>query len=120
MRRVLIVAIGLALGVMIGRAHAHVHDHPEWDEWFASQQTPDDRKWSCCNKSDAYLLEDDDVRIVEGEYEVKTDQGWLRFPNTGQGREGNTVMGYSRNPTGHAVAWYIGGTAFCFAEGTSA
>lgn len=120
MKYYLAFAIGMAVWAIISTfAHAHIEGHPEWDTWMAEQKTPDHRQYSCCNKTDAYILEDYQVRIRDGQYEVLTFDGrWLRFENTGQGNPGNTVLGAVQNPTGHAVAWYIGLQAFCFAEGS--
>src|SRR6478609_8657717 len=78
---------------------AHDPNHPEFNDWFAAQVTPDNRHFSCCDKSDVHILDDIEVRIVAGEYEVLTSDGWLRFPNTGQGNVGNTVLGPVGNPT---------------------
>lgn len=116
--------LGIALAVVcVAPSLAFDHPdkpfaHPEWADWFAKQSTPDEHRYSCCNQSDGHILDDDDVRIVGNDYEVKTEHGWLRFPNTGQGQPGNTVLGFNDNPTGHSVAWWSGARAICFAEGT--
>ncbi len=103
------------------KAYAHIAGHPEWDEWMAAQVVPDrpDSQYSCCNKSDAYLLDDDAVRVVDGQYEALLEGKWVQFPNLGQGVFGNTVLATSGNPTGHAVAWWTPAHGpYCFAEGT--
>lgn len=99
-------------------AKAHVMDHPEWNEWLSAQRTPDGNNYSCCNRSDAYLLDDEDVRVVDGDYEAKIEGEWIKFPNTGEGNKGNTVLGAVGNPTGGAIAWAFHGRAYCFAPGT--
>lgn len=99
-------------------AKAHIMGHPEWDNWLKAQRTPDERNTICCDKTDAYLLDDEDVRVRNGEYEGRINGQWIRFPNTGQGNPGNTVLGAVGNPTGSAVAWVYGGRAFCFLPGT--
>jgi hypothetical protein len=96
----------------------HVLDHPEWNSWFEAQRVPDDTSAVCCDKTDVYLLEDSDVRIVDGQYEARIDGEWLKFPNTGQGKPHNTVFGAVSNPTGGAVAWVFHGLPRCFAEGS--
>lgn len=110
----------LALGILLFStgALAHVTGHPEWDEWFAAQRVPDGTGAVCCDKTDVYLLDDGDVRVVDGQYEARVDGSWLRFPNTGQGKPRNTVFGYTANPTGGYVAWVFHGLPRCFAEGT--
>lgn len=86
--------------------------------WFAAQTRPDNYGGSCCNFADGYILRDDQWRVgASGEYEVLTKTGWLVFPNTGQGAPGNTVLGPVQNPTGSAVAWWIGKTPYCFTAG---
>lgn len=115
---ILAVLLYLAL---VTTAKAHIAGHPEWDIWMAAQMVPDDTNdvYSCCNKSDAYLLSDDVVRIVNGEYEALLEGQWIRFPNKGQGHAGNTVLATSGNPTGSYVAWWTQAHGpYCFAEGT--
>jgi len=106
--------------ILLSSAEAHVANHPEWDEWFAAMRVPDDVQAVCCDKSYVYLLEDSAVRIVDGQYEAKIGDEWMKFPNTGQGHPGNTVFGYVKNPTGGYVAWVFRGQPRCFAEGTGA
>lgn len=121
MRVLRIAAIAAAMMLAGGLAEADWdHSHPEWDQWFADQMQPNGGSVSCCNKADGHVLEDEDVRVVDGDYEVRTASGWLRFPNRGLGQPGNTVLGPTGNPTGHWVAWYMGQTAYCLSEGTQA
>jgi len=110
-----VVLLSLAVAFPVA---AHVFDHPEWDEWFAAQRVPDGTGAVCCDKSDVYLLDDEDVRIVDGQYEARVNSVWLQFPNTGQGKPGNKVFGYTANPTGSYVVWVLHGLPRCLAEGT--
>lgn len=96
------------------------HSHPEWDAWFSAQVQPNGGDISCCSYADGHLIEEKDVRVVAGDYEVRTPAGWLRFPNKGLGVPGNTVLGPTGNPTGHWVAWFYGSTAYCLSEGVQA
>lgn len=104
-------------------AEAHIMGHPEFDSWLMAQQRPNDIGGRCCDKSDAYLLDDEDVRIRDGQYQARLNGTWVEFPNTGKGKPGNTVFGFMANPTGGYVAWATrtgDGTYYplCFAEGT--
>jgi hypothetical protein len=117
--------IGVLFALMFGiclhyafSAKAHIADHPEWDEWFAKQKIPDGTQRSCCAKSDVHLLEDNEWRVRNGNYEVITAQGWMTFPNNGVGNPGNVVLGEVNNPTGQAVAWFNPGAPYCFVAGT--
>jgi hypothetical protein len=101
----------------IPQAKAHIVGHPEFDEWLMSMKVPDGTGAICCDKSDAYLLDDSDVRVTDGQYQARVNGEWLTFPNTGQGNRGNTVFGAVNNPTGGAVAWVFHGLPRCFAEG---
>lgn len=131
--RTVLALAGLVFAGFVTAAQAtddgtRIFAHPEWAKWFADQIQPngqpgvDGHGVSCCNQADGHILDDNDVRIVDGDYEVHTPEvGWLRFPNNGEGQSGNTVLGYVRNPTGHAVAWYTDwGRPLCFAPGTGA
>lgn len=118
MRHVIALALLMMLTMIGSAASAHVAGHPEWDEWFAAQRVPDGTGAVCCDKTDVYLLEDNDVRIVDEQYEARVEGIWLRFENTGQGKPGNKVFGYTGNPTGGYVAWVFHGLPRCFAEGT--
>jgi len=84
---------------------------------FAAQRVPDGTGAVCCDKTDVCLLDDSDVRIVEGQYEARVNGEWLPVREYGQGKPGNTVFGYTANPTGSAVAWVFHGLPRCFAEG---
>lgn len=81
--------------------------------WFAAQKVPDelantDHPLSCCAEADGHILTDDDWRIADGEYQVRTGPDrWTVFPNKGQGKPGNTVLGQTGNPTGNPVAWWL-------------
>jgi hypothetical protein len=101
-------------------APAHVPGHPEWTPWFNAQYVPDGSGYKCCDESDAYLLGEDDVRIVDHEIEARIDGQWHQFKNNGVGKSGNTVMGFTGNPTGHTVAWMWNGAPRCLAETTGA
>jgi hypothetical protein len=109
----------LAIIAFCSVAKAHIAGHPEWDEWLRAQQTPNDHPFSCWDKSDAYLLEDEDLRFASGEIEARIPgYGWIKFPNTGQGNPGNTILGAVGNPTGGAIAWAYYGKPFCLSLGT--
>ncbi len=114
----MIARLAIAILFLAAPALAHVAGHPEWDEWFMAQRVPDDTGAVCCDKTDVYLLDDEDVRIVDGQYEARVNGEWLKFPNTGQGKPHNTVFGWTGNPTGSYVAWVFHGLPRCFAEGT--
>lgn len=91
-------------------------------EWFRTQTIPDGTGRSCCNTADGHIIDDNDWRIADGEYQVLIDDEWVTFANTGAGNHGNTILGAVGNPTGHPVAWWLksGQTVypFCFAPGT--
>lgn len=121
MKRILIVA-GLLLAAP---AQAHIAGHPEWDEWLMAQKVPDGRNSGsrndyCCDKSDAYII-DENTELRQGEGgdpEVFVEGAWHTYPNRGDGKPGNTVMGVYDNPTGHVVAWLYHGLPRCLASGT--
>lgn len=93
--------------------------NPAWHDWFENQEMPDGSHRSCCREGDGHILSDDQWRIADGEYEVWIEDQWVRFPNKGQGKPGNTVMGYTANPTGSPVAWWHSPSViYCFAPGT--
>ena len=108
----------LTLILLTGTASAHIEGHPEWDAWLKSQIVPDGTHRVCCDKSDAYLLDDEDIRIRNGQYEARINGEWMVFPNTGVDHPGNTVFGMTGNPTGGAIAWVFQGAARCFGEPT--
>lgn len=115
------VVIGLGGAILLSLSHlakAHIAGHPEWTEWLAAQKTPDTFQTSCCDRSDSYLLDDEDVRVRDGEYEGRINGKWITFPNKGQGNAGNTVLGAVGNPTGGSIAWVYNGRPYCFAPGT--
>lgn len=119
MLRVAAVAAVMVMAVCSAKADWD-HSHPEWDAWFTVQTQPNGSAISCCSYADGHVLEEQDVRVVGGDYEVRTPTGWLRFPNTGLGHLGNTVLGPTDNPTGHWVAWYDGDIPYCLSEGVQA
>lgn len=86
-------------------------DHPgPHHAWFEAQKVPDGSGRSCCAEADGHILEEEDWRIADGEYQVRIHGSWITFPNTGQGHEGNTILGETGNPMGKPVAWWLGGT----------
>jgi len=87
--------------------------------WFERQHNI--RGQSCCANADGHILDDNDVRINGGSYEVQIEGVWypvrpeaLRDPVNG-----------GPNPTGHPIVWYTRRNTFvpdlvifCFAPGT--
>jgi len=121
-----VILLSAILGVLLAKsAAAHIHDHPEWDQWLNEQKVPDGRNYGsrsdyCCDKSDAYVV-DEDTELRQGENgdpEVRIDGTWYRFPNRGVGNPGNTVIGESDNPTNHMIAWLLHGNPRCLAAGS--
>ncbi len=116
----------IMVAAAIGAAQATPSDggHGAYHEWFAKQMVPDETTRGCCAESDGHVLEEEDWKIIDGEYTVRTgpDGAWTVFPNTGAGKPKNTILGFNSNPTGKPVAWwtYLNGKAVarCFAPGT--
>lgn len=115
-------AMALAAGAIIITARMACAHTGEFHEWFNAQKIPDGTGRSCCAESDGHVLEEDDWRVgASGEYEVRAGSEWIVFRNTGEGNPGNTVLGFTNNPTGHPVAWYSASmhVPYCFAPGTT-
>ena len=96
-----------------GNAH---HSNPEWGEWMAKQQNMIGT--SCCDGTDAYVLEQDEWKIENGIYKVSIEGKWYDIrPHV----KVNLIHG--PNPTGKAVVWYSkvypdGIPIYCFTPGT--
>jgi hypothetical protein len=87
--------------------------------WFERQQNV--RGQSCCANSDGHMLDDKDVRIKGGTYEVLIEGTW--YPVRLDAMR-DSVRG-GPNPTGHPIVWYTrtftstpGLSISCFAPGT--
>lgn len=100
----LVVAILLAFP-----AAGHIAGHPEWTAWLMAQKVPDGSNVACCDRSDAYVLGDNDVRPVGDDIEALVNGDWIRFRNAGPGKQGNQVLGDGGNPSGSFIAWAIKG-----------
>lgn len=92
------------------RAEAPPDADPALIEWFQAQHNKDGI--SCCGQGDGHLLDTNHWRAHGDGYQVLSGLGWIDVPP-------DNVVDLARNPTGEAVAFYIGdgsaiGTIFCF------
>lgn len=88
-------------------------------KWFEKQHNV--RGELCCDVSDGHILDEKDVRMKDGAYEVRIDGVWFRV---GPSEMRDAVRG-GPNPTGHPIVWYTrtitplpGWVISCFAPGT--
>lgn len=93
---------------------------PALHAWFERQKNMNGD--TCCDLSDGHIISDDDVRIVNGHYEINIEGSWYSFMDYAM--RGNALN--DPNPTGHPIVWYrnMGGfdggiVIYCFAPGTS-
>jgi hypothetical protein len=63
----ILLAFAVVIGIAIGQAMAHDHEHHEFDEWYASLKQPDAPGTSCCGESDAYFADSFEV-TKDGDY----------------------------------------------------
>jgi hypothetical protein len=107
---------------------AHDMNHPEFDEWYASQMQPDNPEYSCCGPADRYFcnnlhtrggknycnLEDDGVVPGRTPHPVGME---IEIPDNKM-MDGHKTRG---NPTGRNVVFLTSGTVpsvFCFVLGS--
>lgn len=109
-----IVAFGL-LGVLaIARVRAEPPAGADMTlhAWFERQHNLNGG-W-CCDIADGHVLEDEDTRIIGGQFEVSINGAWRKIAPW--------MMRQSAfddpNPTGHPIVWYMGSAIYCFAPGT--
>jgi hypothetical protein len=88
-------------------------------KWFEMQYNTQGEL--CCDVSDGHMIDERDVRMTEGAYEVRIDGEW--YP-VGPSAMRDAVRG-GPNPTGHPIVWYTrtftrlpGLVISCFAPGT--
>jgi hypothetical protein len=77
---------------------------PALHAWFESQHDRDGR--SCCAEADGHVMADEDVRFVEGHFEVRIGDAWMAVPERAMAQG-------PMNPLGHPVAWWIGEHFYC-------
>ncbi len=87
--------------------------------WFEQQHNV--KGQLCCDVSDGHMLDEKDVRMKGGIYEVRIEGVW--FP-VGPSEMRDPIRG-GPNPTGHPIVWYTrtitrlpGLIISCFAPGT--
>lgn len=125
LRRIIIACavFVVAMILVVARALAHDHNHPELDQWYATLMQPDSPKVSCCGKADAYWC--DTINVKDGKtFCTITDDradGPLGRPHVPMGTQieiPNHKLKWDKgNPTGHAIVFLsVTGHVFCFVQ----
>jgi hypothetical protein len=93
----------LAAVVVSTAALAHDPGFP-FHDWFLAQKQepnplyPNSPPSSCCGDNDGYVLAYEDLRVVDGVYEVRIKNVWWKY--------NLPVNPYHENPTGKTWVWY--------------
>jgi hypothetical protein len=116
------LAIFVWLGLLLGAALAHDHDHPELDAWYAGLMQPDNPTASCCGEADAYWCDGLHVRQGRTFCTITDDRVVERRTPVPVGTEieipDRKLKWDAGNPTGHAVVFLsTGGAVYCFVQG---
>lgn len=114
--------------VLLVKALAHDHDHPELDQWYAGLMQPDNPAVSCCGKADAYWCDDYYAKDGKAYCRITDDRKVLGRPDVPVGTEveippyklkweqGGRPIG---NPTGHTIVFLSPtGHVFCLVQNT--
>jgi hypothetical protein len=107
-------AIMLSMAITLVALVASAHD-PEgrWDYWFLIQRNL--RGASCCDRSHAHILKDEDWKNGGKHYQVRIDDRWYDI------QDWQMLNPSDPNPTGNAILWYsvIAGdfVIYCFTPG---
>lgn len=105
------VCIALAVSGAISRAHAHVGDRPDLDEWLMAQRNV--LGGVCCNGDDTFQLTDSEWRIVgnaekgDRHYQVFFEHLWH---DVGDGQ----LTEDPNNRLPNALLWWYQGQVQCF------
>lgn len=105
--------VALLLSPVLARDPDGRYANSQFHQWFESQTNS--RGGSCCADADGHEY--------DGDYTMNEDGSvTLGLPNGPYRVEAYKVLKDSRNPTGHAIWWFVEGyngnkTTFCFAPG---
>ncbi len=123
-----IAVVSLVAFVMVGRGHAHDHEHPELDAWYKSLMMPDNPTVPCCGEADAYWCDDYYARDGKAYCKITDDREVPRRPHVDIGTEFEIPPEKLKweqngkptgNPSGHSVIFLSStGHVYCFAQGT--
>jgi hypothetical protein len=112
---------GWAFLASVRPSHAHDHDRPELDQWYAGLMQPDNPTASCCGRADAYWCDDYYAKDGRAYCRITDDREVAGRPPVPVGTEieiPDRKLKFDRgNPTGHAVVFLSsGGAVFCFVQ----
>ena len=84
-----------------------------FEEWVRSQYTRDGQ-W-CCTMSDGRPLDADEIRIVDGGYQVKwSTRHWTAGNDEWIAVDPGSVL-HDASPIGMHIAWIMNGRVYCLA-----